>query len=152
MGVTFAAIRPDHWELPLFLHVAGAMLLVGALIVVVASMAVALRNGEGAEVLARLAFRSLLIGVLPAYVLMRVGAEWIASEEGVPDDLAWIGIGYGIADGGLLLALIALLLAWRGTRRGAAGPGGLGRAVLVLGAILIVAYGIAIWAMSAKPA
>ena len=151
MGLMLAAIRPSHWELPLFLHVAGAMLLVGAMVVVVATMAVALRNGEGFEVLTRLAYRTLLIGVLPAYVLMRVGAEWIASEEGVPDDLDWIGIGYGVADGGLLLTLIAAVLAWRAARRGAAGPGGPGRAVLLLAAVLILAYGVAIWAMAAKP-
>ena len=152
MGVMIAAIRPGHWDLPLFLHVAGAMLLVGALVVVVVTMAVALRNGDGVEVLTQLALRTLLIGVIPAYVLMRAGAEWIASEEGVPDDLDWIGIGYGVADGGLLLTLIAAVLAWRVARRGAAGPGGLGRAVFVLAALLIVAYGIAIWAMATKPA
>ena len=150
--MTFAVLRPDHWDFPLFLHVAGAMLLVGALVVVVATTAVALRNGDGVEVLTRLAFRTLLLGVIPAYVLMRGGAEWIASEEGVPDDLAWIGIGYGIADGGLLLTLIAAVLAWRVSRRGAERPGGLGRAVFVLAALLILAYGIAIWAMATKPA
>jgi hypothetical protein len=148
----FAAIRPDHWDLPLFVHVAGAMLLVGAMVVVVVAMAVALRNGEGAQVLTRLAFRTLLIGVIPAYVLMRAGAEWIASKEGVPDDLAWIGIGFGVSDGGLLLTLIATVLAWRAARRGAGAPGGLGRAVFVLAALLILAYGVAIWAMATKPA
>ena len=148
----FAAMRPDGWDLPLFVHVAGAMLLVGALVVVVATMAVAVRNGEGVEVLTRLAFRTLLIGVLPAYVLMRAGAEWLASEEGVPDDLDWIGIGYGVADGGFLLTLIATVLAWRVARRGAARPGGLGRAVFVLAAVLILAYAVAIWAMATKPA
>jgi hypothetical protein len=150
--MTVAAIRPDAWNLPLFVHVAGAMLLVGALVVVLFTSAGALRRGDGVEVLAGLAFRSLLIGVLPAYIAMRVGAEWIASEEDVPDDAGWIGMGYGIADGGLLLTIIAAILAWRAARRGAAGPGGLGRAVLVLSAILILAYGVAIWAMVAKPA
>ena len=148
----FAAMRPDQWDFPLFLHVAGAMLLVGALVVVLATMAVALRNGEGVEVLTRLAFRTLLIGVFPAYILMRVGAEWILSKEGVPDDLGWIGIGYGVADGGLLLAIIAAVLAWRVARRGTASPGGMGRAVFVLAALLIVAYAFAIWAMATKPA
>jgi hypothetical protein len=147
-----AVVRPDSWDLPLFLHVAGAMLLVGALVVVVATMAAALRSGDGVEVLTRLGFRTLLIGVIPAYLLMRVGAEWIASEENVPDDVGWIGIGYGVADGGLLLTLIAAVLAWRAARRGAAGPGGLGRAVFVLAAVLILAYGVAIWAMTTKPA
>jgi hypothetical protein len=146
-----AAIRPDGWDIPLFLHVAGAMLLVAALVVVVATMAGALRRGDGAEALARLAFRTLLVGVLPAYILMRAGAEWIASKEDVPDDADWIGIGYAVADVGLLLTIIAAVLAWRAARRGAAGPGGLGRGVLVLATVVIVADGVAIWAMTAKP-
>jgi hypothetical protein len=146
-----ATIRPDSWNLPLFVHVAGAMLLVGALVVVVATMAGALRRGDGVEVLTGLAFRSLLIGVLPAYIVMRAGAEWIGSKEDVPDDADWIGIGYSTADGGLLLTIIAAVLAWRVARRGAAGPGGLGRVVLVLAAVLIAAYAVAIWAMAARP-
>jgi hypothetical protein len=146
-----ATIRPDAWDFPLLVHVAGAMLLVGALVVVVASMGSALRRGDGAEVLTGLAFRALLLGVLPAYILMRVGAEWIASKEDVPDDVDWIGIGYMVSDGGLLLWIIAAVVAWRAARRGAAGPGGLGRAVVVLFGILLVAYAVAIWAMTTKP-
>jgi hypothetical protein len=146
-----ATIRPDAWDFPLLLHVSGAMLLVGALVVVVASMGNALRRGDGAEVLTGLAFRALLLGVLPAYILMRVGAEWIASKEDVPDDVDWIGIGYMVSDGGLLLWIIAAVVAWRAARRGAAGPGGLGRAVVVLSGILLVAYTVAIWAMTTKP-
>ena len=73
-------------------------------------------------------------------------------RRGCRDDVSWIGIGYGVADGGLLLTIIATVLAWRAARRGAAGPGGVGRGVLVLAAFLIVAYGVAIWAMTAKPA
>ena len=145
-----AIIRPDSWSLPLLVHVGGAMLLVGSLVVVAAVSAGALRRGDDAAVLTRLAFRGLLIGVLPAYVVMRGGAEWIASEEAVGDP-TWVGIGYGVGDGGLLLAIIATVLAWRATRRGAAGPGGSGRAVLVLAVLLIAAYALAIWAMTAKP-
>ena len=98
-----AIVRPDGWNLPLLVHVAGAMLLVGALVVALAVTAGALRRGDDAAVLTRLAYRTLLIGVLPAYLTMRVGAEWIASEEAVGDDAAWIGIGYGTSDAGLLL-------------------------------------------------
>jgi hypothetical protein len=145
-----AAIRPDDWNLPLLVHVAGAMLLVGALVVVAAAMGAALRRGDGAAVLTRLGFRALLLGVLPAYVVMRGAAEWVASKEDVPD-ADWVGIGYSTADGGLLLALIATVLAWRATRRGAEGPGGPGRAVVVLSAVLLVAYVVAVWAMTAKP-
>jgi hypothetical protein len=147
-----AAIRPDDWNLPLIVHVGGAMLLVGALVVVVALTAGALRRGEDAAVLTGLAFRALLLGVLPAYVVMRAGAGWIASKEGLGDsDLAWVGIGYSTADGGLLLAIIATVLAWRAARRGAGGPGGTGRAVVVLAAVLLIAYAVAIWAMTTKP-
>ena len=147
-----AIVRPDSWNLPLFVHVAGAMLLVGALVVVTVAMAAALRRGDGVEVLTRLAFRALLIGVIPSYVLMRAGAEWIASEENIPDELDWVGIGYIVADLGLLLTLITAVLAWRAARRGADGPGGAGRAAFVLAAVLIVAYGVALWAMATKPA
>jgi hypothetical protein len=146
----FAIVRPDGWDLPLLVHVAGAMLLVGALVVVVAVTAAALRRGDDAAVLTRLAFRGLLIGVLPGYVVMRGGAEWIASEESVGDP-AWVGIGYSTADGGLLLILVATGLAWRASRRSAGGAGGSARAVMALSALLIVAYGVAIWAMTAKP-
>jgi hypothetical protein len=147
-----AVVRPDSWNLALFVHVAGAMLLVGALVVATVAMAAALRRGDGVEVLTRLAFRALLIGVIPAYVLMRGGAEWIASEENIPDELDWVGIGYIVADLGLLLTLITAVLAWRAARRGADGPGGAGRAAFVLAAVLIVAYGVALWAMATKPA
>ena len=146
-----ATLRPDAWDLPLFVHVAGAMLLVGALVVVVATMGAALRRGDGVEVLTGLAFRTLLLGVLPSFIVMRAGAEWIASKEDVPDDVDWIGIGYSISDAGLVVTVIAAVVAWRASRRGAAGPGGMGRAVFVLAAVLLVAYAVAIWAMTAKP-
>jgi hypothetical protein len=145
-----AAIRPGDWNVPLLVHVGGAMLLVAALVVVAAAMGAAVRRGDGALELTRLAYRTLLVGVLPAYVLMRIGAEWIVSKEGV-DDASWVGVGYSTADGGLLLVIIAAVLAWRATRRGADAPGGFGRAVLVLSGVLLLAYAVAIWAMTAKP-
>ena len=146
-----ATIRPDDWNLPLLVHVAGAMLLVAALVVVAIVIAAALRRPDDAAVLTRLGFRTLLLGVLPADILMRVGAEWAASTENVGDS-TWLGIGYGTADGGLLLAIIATVLAWRATRRGADGPGGLGRATVVLAGVLLVAYAVTLWAMATKPA
>jgi hypothetical protein len=145
-----AAIRPDSWSLPLFVHVAGAMLLVGALAAVVLLGARGLQRGDGAAVLTRLAFRTLLLGVVPGYVVMRIGAEWIASKAEWGDP-AWIGIGYSTADGGLLLVIVATVLAWRAARRGTDGPGGMGRAVLVLSGLLLIAYAVAIWAMTTKP-
>ena len=142
-----AIVRPDGWNLPLLVHVGGAMLLVGTLVVVPVVMAGALRRGDDAAVLSRLAYRSLLLGVLPAYVVMRGGAEWVASEEAVGDP-TWVGVGYMTSDAGLLLILIATGLAWRTQRRGVGGPA---RAVVVLAGVLLIAYAVTIWAMSAKP-
>jgi hypothetical protein len=145
-----AAVRPGDWNLPLFVHVGGAMLLVAALVVVAALMGAAVRRGDGALELTRLAYRSLLLGVVPGYIVMRAGAEWIVSKEGV-EDASWVGVGYSTADGGLLLVIIAAVLAWRATRRGENAPGGPGRAVVVLSGVLLVAYVVAIWAMTTKP-
>ena len=148
--MTLATIRPGSWNLPLFVHIGGAMLLVAALVVVAAAMGAAVRRGDGALELTRVAYRALLVGVLPAYVVMRAGAEWIVSKEGV-GDASWVGVGYTTADGGLLLAIIAGVLAWRATRRGDDAPGGAGRAVVVLAGVLLLAYALAIWAMTTKP-
>ena len=147
-----AAVRPDDWNLPLFVHVAGAMLLVGAMLVAAVLMTNAVRRGDGSAALTRLGFRALLLGVLPSYVVMRVGAQWIAETEDVPDDAAWLGFGYGASELGLLLTVAATVLAWRATKKGDAGPGGLGRAAMVLTFVVLALYVVAIWAMTAKPA
>jgi hypothetical protein len=150
------AIRPDDWDLPLFLHVLGAMTLVGALVLVVLSLASA-RGGDSAAGL-RLAYRSLLLGVIPAWIVMRLSAQWIASEEGL-DDLdeppAWVDIGFLTSEPTLLLLIAATIcagIASRRAREGGRAFGGLNTAALVLVAITLAAYVLAIWAMSTKPA
>ena len=147
-----AAVRPDNWDLPLLMHVGGAMLLVGVL-VTVAGLLLAARRGDGA-VLVRLAFRTLLFAGIPAYLLMRVGAELVASKEDVADDSTWIGIGYAASDLGLLLIIVTTIVAGVGARR-MTREGGRGRSPGVaagLTIVVLVAYVIAIWAMSTKPA
>jgi hypothetical protein len=149
------AIRPDDWNLPLFLHILGAMTLVGALVLVVASLASA-RGGDSAPGL-RLAYRSLLFAAIPAWIVMRLGAQWIASKEGL-DDLdeppAWVDIGFLTSEPTLLLLIAATICAGIASRRARDGGrafGGLNTAALVLVAISLAAYVLAIWAMSAKP-
>jgi len=141
-----AAIRPGDWNLPLLVHVAGAMLVVGGLVVVAAATVAGRRRDADAAALTRLAFRTLLLGVLPSYVLMRGGAEWIASKQEWGDP-AWIGIGYATADGGLLLTIIATVVAWRGAR---APRGGGVTVVAALAGVMLVAYVITVWAMTTK--
>lgn len=152
-----AAIRADEINFPLLIHVFGAMVLVGVLFV--ASLALVLawrRSGEGAVTLTRFGFWSILAGALPAYVVMRIGAEWTASEEfGDSDpDLAWLGIGYVIADLGALILLISIVLSVIGLRRArpdAADGSTLGRIVGLAAVLLLVAYLVATWAMTSKP-
>ena len=150
--MVLAIIRPDAWNFPLLLHVLGAMLMVGSLVLAGSALAVAWRGGGDGMV--RLGYRALLLGVVPSWILMRAGAEWIASKEGLENsDVSWIGIGFSTADGGAALIIIATILAGLGMRRAARKPGstGLGRASAVLVAVLVVAYIVALWAMTTKP-
>ena len=144
-----AAIRPDSVNLPLFLHVLGAMLLVGFLFAV-AFATILGRSPDRAVGMARFGLKTLLLGVLPSYILMRVGAQWMEAELDYPDDFdpAWIGIGYITADIGALLILISAILAGVGLRRGNVR---LARIVGVVSIILLAAFLVAVWAMTAKP-
>jgi len=147
------AIRPDSWGLALFLHVAGAMVLVGALTLSSVSLIGAWRSASPA--LIRLAYRSLFYGALPGYIVFRVGAEWIADKEGLADsNLTWIGIGYGVSDIGALLLIIALVIGRIGVRRINRGQGASAisaRIVTGLVSLVLVAYLVAVWAMTTKP-
>jgi hypothetical protein len=151
---TLAAIRPDSVNLPLFLHVLGAMLLVGTLLAVALATVLGWRRPDSAAGLTRFALRTVLLGVLPAYLLMRIGAQWTEAKEDFPDDFepAWLGIGYITADAGALLVLISIVLAGIGLRRLRTGGGiGLGRAAGIISVLLLAAYVVAVWAMTAKP-
>lgn len=149
-----AAIRPDDWNFPLLLHVLGAMLLVGGLTCAVTALLLGWRRDSA--VFSRLGFRSLLFVAFPAWWLMRIAAQWIASKEGLDDlDLTWIEIGYITAEPGGLLFLISIILTGIGVRRmrsaAQPGPSLLVRIGTVLTTIVLAGYVIAVWAMSAKP-
>jgi hypothetical protein len=149
-----AIVRPDDWNFPLLLHVFGAMTLVGVLVLATASLAAAWNSGSGS--LTRLGFRALLWAGIPAWILSRVGAEWIADKEGLntDDPPNWIDIGYMVSDPGLLLLIAATVLAGVGARRADRGTGSaaaLDRVAAVLLAISVVAYSVAVWAMTTRP-
>ncbi len=149
-----AAIRPDEVNLPLFLHVLGAMLLVGTLFAVALATTIGWRRSDDAAGLTRFNLLTLLIGVLPSYILMRIGAQWTEAEQDYPDDFdaAWIGIGYITADAGALLIIVSIVLSVIGLRKLRRGAGiRFGRAVGVVSTLLLVAYLVAVWAMTVKP-
>jgi hypothetical protein len=152
--MSIAAVRPDSWNFPLLMHVLGAMVLVALLAAAAVVLSGALRSDDRAAAL-RFAFRTLLIGAIPAYLVMRVGAEWTASKENLEDaDFAWINIGYMVSDIGLLVLIVMTVLAGIASRRAKHGgtPSGLVRWASGLTLLLIVAYGVALWAMATKPA
>lgn len=137
-------------EFPLFLHVFAAMILVGAATTAVAAqLAPGVVPGDG-DRMRRFSFRTLLFVALPAYIVMRVGAEWMYSKEFGKgnDDPTWIGIGYITADVGALLLLIALITA--GIASGKS-KHRLGKASGVIAAIALAGWIVAVWAMSGKP-
>jgi uncharacterized membrane protein len=140
-----ALIRPDSWNFPLFLHILGATVLFGT-VATVAIAGFASRSHAGYEqLLARVAQRTFVLGIVPAYILMRVGAQWIDSKE-FPngDEPGWVGTGFIVSDAGVVLLLIVgILLAVRRQRVLLAVP--------VLTAIYVVALGVAWVAMSGKP-
>jgi hypothetical protein len=147
-----ATIRPDSWNFPLFLHVLGAMILVGATLTGASTLAFA----RGDARMLRLGYWSLLAVGLPGYILMRIGAEWTASKEGFNDQgvsaPTWLDTGYFIADAGLLVFLIALIVGGIGVYRLRTGRGaGLLTGTMVLSLLLLAAFIVAIWAMSGKP-
>jgi hypothetical protein len=152
-----ALVRPDSWNLPLLVHVFGAMMLVGALTAAVLFGFASWRR-EATTAFGRLTFRTLLYVALPAWIVMRVGAQWVYSREGWDDSSEepfWLGVAWITAEGGGVLLLLAIVLAGLGSGRLAATRGrgaGLSRAATVLATIVLLASVFTAWAMSGKPA
>jgi hypothetical protein len=151
-----AVTRPDDWNVALFFHVLGAMVVVGGVALALVYFAAAWR-GQSAQSF-RAGFRALLYAAIPGYIVMRGAAEWIYSKEhlaDVPTEPDWVGIGYAVADAGLLFLLIATITSGVASRRAVAAEGApkvLGiRVSAGLCALLVVAYAIAVWAMTTKP-
>ncbi len=140
-----AVVRPDNWNLPLFLHVLGAVALVGA----VAAVAVAAWGSLDSPLLRRVAFWTLLTVVLPAWVLMRLAGGWIDSKEDIPGDPTWLGIGFAVGDIGLIVLVVATIVGWWSARR--MQQRWAAQLLTVLASLYLVALLMAMFAMSGKP-
>ena len=154
MSALVAAVRADEQNFPLFVHVLGATILVGGLLT--AATILALARGDARSL--RLGYWTLLAVALPGWIVMRVGAQWIYSEQGwddLPDDFeepSWLGIGYFAADLGGLILLVSLIVGGIGVYRLRADKGsGLLKATMILSLVLLAAYVVAAWAMAGKP-
>jgi hypothetical protein len=155
-----AAIRPDEWNFPLLLHVLGASILLGAVITALTAQLLSWSRRTPADVVpfARFSFRTLLFVAIPAWFLMRIPGEWIASREGLndlDDPPGWLDIGYIVGDASGLFLLISVILAWLGARNLVRSNGERGatlvRVATILVVLLVIAFVITTWAMAAKP-
>jgi hypothetical protein len=142
--------RAASWDLPLFVHILGAMILVAGLVTGASALAFA----KGDPKMLRLGFWALMLVSFPGWIIMRLGAEWVASKgwNDVSDKPTWLDLGMIIADVGGLILVITLILGGIGVRRVDRGQSaGLLKAVLVLSLLLLAAYVVAVWAMAGKP-
>jgi hypothetical protein len=146
-----ALVRPDDWNFPLFVHVAGATILVGGLL----TGATTLGYARGDVRFLRLGYWTLLAVALPGLVIMRLGAEWIYRSsiwDDVEDEPTWIAIGGVTADIGGALFLVSLAIGGFGIYRLREGSGaGLLKATMIIAVVLLAAYVVAVWAMAGKP-
>jgi hypothetical protein len=140
-----AILRPDSWDFPLFLHVLGATLVTGA---TAAAFILAVSSRRWPWMRLVLA-RTLLLATFPAWLLMRLAGEWINSRENIPDDPGWLGVGYIVGDGGLVLLVVAMILGAVSVRRPQRNwPVS---TVAVLTGVYFVALIVAMVAMTGKP-
>jgi hypothetical protein len=149
-----AAIRPDNLDFALFMHVLGAMVLVGTLILAGTVLTSSRRDGSAA--LTRLGYKVLLIGVLPAWLVTRVFAQILVDKPYYDsfEKQAWVDIGYISTEPVLLLLIGAIVAAGVGSRKALrdGGPVGTsGRVAMVITWLLVVVYVATIWAMTTKP-
>jgi len=144
-----AAIRPDSWNLPLFVHVLGATLLFGTTATVAIAGFAGRARTEHAALLTRIALRTFLLGVVPSWILMRAGAAWIGDKEFPDKTPGWVDVGFVVSEPGAVLLIVAGILAWLAARKQGAGRTAV--VVPVLMSIYLVALGVAWFAMSAKP-
>jgi hypothetical protein len=150
-----AAIRPDDQSFALLLHLVGATVVFGALLASATSLLLA----RGEPRLLRLGYFSLLLVALPGLILLRLAGEWLYRLQDwnqLPDQIdepAWLKIGFIVADWGGLLLLLALALGGIGVHRLGNGKGGtlLLNATMLISLTLILAYTVAVWAMTGKP-
>jgi hypothetical protein len=150
-----AAIRPDDQSFALLLHLVGATVVFGALLTSATSLALA----RGDTRLLRLGYFSLLLVGLPGLILLRLAGEWLYRLQkwnDLPDQFdepVWLVIGRIVADWGGVLFVLALAVGGVGVRRLRHGNGGrvLLQLTMVIALVLIVAYIVAVWAMTGKP-
>jgi hypothetical protein len=145
-----AAIRPDEWNIWLFLHIAGAATTFGLL--ATAAYYLFRSRRDSSPALARIGFRTLLLGVIPSYLVFRIAAQILLDKEGLLEsEDTWITIGFITTDLGALLIVVGTVASSIASRRPEGTPSRGSAVAAWCCSILLVAYVVALWAMTAKP-
>lgn len=149
-----AALRPDDVDFALFMHVLGAMVLVGSLLLAGTVLAGAWREGSAGPT--RAAYRVLLIAALPAWLVTRVFAQIVLDKPYYEpfEEQAWVELGFVSTEPVLLLLIGAIVAAGVGSRKALrenVAVGTSGRVATVLTWLLVVIYLFTVWAMTTKP-
>src|SRR5262249_36686174 len=95
--VMLAAVRPNSFNLPLFLHVLGATLTFGiTATVAILGFAATRADPERSLWLRGLAFKLAFFVLVPAFIVMRAAAQWIVGKEypGGHDEPGWVSVGF----------------------------------------------------------
>lgn len=148
-----AIIRPDDSNVALFFHVLGAMVATGGLVLALVYFGAAWRGDSPSSF--RAGYKALLYAAVPGYIVMRLAAQWTVSQEhldNLDSDPSWLGIGFMVGDAGLLFLAIATITAGVSSRNSSEGGAAAIRVSTVFTALLLVAYVVAVWAMTTKPA
>jgi hypothetical protein len=140
-----AIFQSGSSNLPLFLHVLGATVLVGA----VAATVIASSKSGTSPLLRRVAFRTALFLVVPAWLLMRIAGQWTDSKEDIPGDPSWLGVGFIVGDAGVLILILTVIFGWLSVRK--PDRGWPARTMTTLASLYLVALLVAMWAMTTKP-
>jgi hypothetical protein len=140
-----AILRPDSFNLPLFLHVLGAMVVTGATAAAFVG-AVAARRWPWLRIVVA---RTLVFATFPAWILMRLGGAWEDSRSPIGDGAGWLGVGYIVADAGFVLLILAMIFGAVAVRRPQQTFAI--RAVAVITGLYFVALIVAMVAMTGKP-
>ncbi|HEX4518615.1 MAG TPA: hypothetical protein VH063_03440 [Gaiellaceae bacterium] len=134
-------------EFQLFLHVAGATALFGA-IATLCVLGLSAGRVVAQGLLARAALVTTIAVGVPSWIVMLAFGSWTKSKEGLSGSIGWLSTPIAIAGAGIFVLLAAAALSYAWWRRPASSWQPLALGVISGG--YIVALGVAWWMMTAK--
>jgi hypothetical protein len=149
--------RPDTWNWLLMFHIFTALALVAGTFVVASASVAALGSADQGRVtlLRRVALRTNLALVLPAFIAVIVLGATLADKE-YPGDTSpgWLDVGWHLTEGaGVVGGILLSLLQWWVVRRARAGQtrGWQAQVASYVAPLVFAAILVVLFLMSGKP-